>query len=67
MVRAKDWPVKKMTKANVNCYNRIYLFSQIEITLQQKFAVHVCTYKNISLSKAELCKKFQCGFYLKVR
>ena len=53
MVRAKDWPVKRITKANVNYYNRIYLFSQIEITLQQKFAVHVHTYKNISLSKAD--------------
>ena len=53
MVRAKDWPVKRITKANVNYYNRIYLFLQIEITLQQKFAVHVHTYKNISLSKAD--------------
>ena len=43
MVRAKDWPVKRITKANVNYYNRIYLFLQIEITLQQKFGVHVLT------------------------
>ena len=70
MVRAKDWPVKRITKANVNYYNRIYLFSQIEITLQQKFGVHVltkpfhCQKLTKIVREKKSCIKFQCGFYL---